>query len=155
MFEIDGTNSKSATCSATGLHADGAIDVEDHASDTSDEDGDGGFDLDVSSPFADAHAQTGVVEKDSVVYAAGVRIGHVEWIHSTNISLKMVCECESHRAPADTPDARACYVLLNVNRLMMDKYKRALVWLVDQVRCTRDEHLSAATVVRAEFGMRT
>ena len=145
----------------TNPHGDGAIEVEDDASDTSHEGGGGefvddGFHFDIaasSSPFADAHAHAGVLEIDSVIFLAGVRIGHIEWLHSKNISVKVVCECEAHRVPDGAPDARACYVLLNVNRQIMDKYNRALEWLVEQVRCTRDEHLSRAIGVRAEFGL--
>ena len=129
--------------------ADGAIEVEDVDSEASCDECDDGFMLDVASPspWAAVHTRLGLDEEDSVIYAAGARIGHVEWIHSTNISLKVVCEIELHKF-------RSCHLLMNVNRQIMEKYERALEWLLEQVHCTAEEHVASTANVRAHFGLK-
>ena len=85
----------------------------------------------------------------------GEKIGRVQFMHSSGLSIKAICERDGHmRATGGADDVKPrravqfpCYVLMKSTYDVFGRYRMAIRWLLNG-QCCMEEHQRRARVIR-------
>ena len=113
----------------------------------------------VLSPWEQVHLECGLTEHKDILYLLdGRKVGVVQFIHGSTLSVKAICCAEGHKqkvaaAPGSLRKCKhvECYLLLHAIHDCVEKYKICCQWLVDAHLQTGDEHRATGIKMKEEL----